>query len=315
MSTTVTTEVEQAPALPAETVPTRRRVARSAPMLTFLARRILSSLLVLLGATFIVFMLFSYSVDPLEDLRFSTAPNAAQLIAERTALLNLDVPPVGRYFLWLGNVLTGDLGTSWQTGQPVSSMLASAIPSTVSLVLGALVLAIGLGVLIGMVAALRQYTRFDYAVTFVSFVLFSLPSFWVAVLLKLWGAIGFNDFLADPSIPWHMVALVSLAGGAVLSAVVGGARRTRWVSFGAATVANAVVLLFVSQTDWLVDPRLGFVGVGLLGAGAAFAVVALTAGLSNRRALYSALTAASSTHLRSPVFPSTGSSNRSGHSQ
>ncbi|ACZ29989.1 binding-protein-dependent transport systems inner membrane component [Xylanimonas cellulosilytica DSM 15894] len=260
-------------------------------MLTFLARRILSSLLVLLGATFIVFMLFSYAVDPLEDLRFSPAPNAAQLIAERTALLNLDVPPVIRYFMWLGNVLTGDLGSSWQTGQSVTSMLGSAIPSTVTLVAGSIVLAIGLGILIGMVAALRQYTRFDYAVTFVSFVLFSLPSFWVAVLLKLWGAIGFNDFLADPSIAWYMIAIISVIGGALLSAIIGGARRTRWVSFAAATVATAAMLLFVSETDWLLDPSLGVVGIALLGGGLAFAVVALTAGLGNKRALYSALTA------------------------
>jgi peptide/nickel transport system permease protein len=258
-------------------------------MLTFLARRMLSSLLVLLGATFIVFMLFSYSVDPLEDLRFSTAPNAAQLIAERTAMLNLDVPPVLRYFMWLGDVITGDLGSSWRTGQSVSSMLGAALPSTVSLVAGSIVLAIGLGVLVGMVAALRQYTRFDYAVTFLSFVLFSLPSFWVAVLLKLWGAIGFNDFLRDPTISWYMVALIAVIGGGLLSAIVGGARRTRWVSFAVATVATAGVLVFVSETDWLLDPSLGIAGIAVLGAGVAFAVVALTAGLGNKRALYSSL--------------------------
>ncbi|MCL1868846.1 MAG: ABC transporter permease subunit [Promicromonosporaceae bacterium] len=293
MATTVLTEIEDAPAAPDETVPTRRsRAARSAPMLTFLARRILSSLFVLLGATFIVFMLFSYSVDPLEDLRFSTAPNVQQLIAERVAALNLDVPPVVRYFQWLGNVVTGDLGTSWRTGQSVSSILGAAIPNTVTLVSGALVLAIGLGVLVGIVAALRQYTRFDYAVTFLSFVLFSLPSFWVAVLLKLWGAIGFNDFLRDPTIAWYWIVGLSVLSGGLWSAIIGGVRRTRWVSFAAATVATGAILAFVSETDWIVQPSLGYVGIAVLGAGVAFAVVALTAGLSNRRALYASLTAA-----------------------
>ncbi|QAY64660.1 ABC transporter permease [Xylanimonas allomyrinae] len=261
-------------------------------MMTFIARRVLSSLLVLLGATFIVFMLFSYSADPLEDLRFSNAPNVQQLIDERVALLNLDVPPVIRYFMWLGSVLRGDLGTSWQTGQSVASMLGSAIPSTVSLVLAALVLAIGLGVLVGIVAALRQYTRFDYAVTFLSFVLFSLPSFWVAVLLKLWGAIGFNDFLRDPTIAWYMILLLSAISGVLWSAIIGGARRTRWVSFAASLVATAGILAFISETDWILDPSLGHVGIAVLGAGIAFAVVALTAGLANRRALYAALTTA-----------------------
>jgi peptide/nickel transport system permease protein len=121
-------------------------------------------------------------------------------------------------------------------------------------------------------------------------VLFSLPSFWVAVLLKLWGAIGFNDFLRDPTISWYMIALISVVAGAVLSAIVGGARRTRWVSFAAATVATAGMLVFVSETDWLRDPRLGLPGIAVLGVGVAFAVVALTAGLGNKRALYSSLT-------------------------
>jgi peptide/nickel transport system permease protein len=292
MATTGTTEVESAPVAPAASVPTRRsRIARSAPMLTFLARRLVSSLFVLLGATFIVFMLFSYSVDPLEDLLFSTAPNAGQLIDERIALLNLDTPPLIRYFMWLGNVLTGDLGVSWRTGQPVTAMIGTALPSTLTLVFGAIVLAIGLGVLVGMVAALRQYTRFDYAVTFFSFVLFSLPSFWVAVLLKVWGAIGFNDFLRDPTIAWHMIVVLAVIGGALLSAVIGGTRRTRWISFAGATAGNAALLTFISATDWILDPSLGHLGIAVLGVAVAFGVVALTAGLANKRALYAALTA------------------------
>ncbi|GAB2456839.1 ABC transporter permease [Xylanimonas ulmi] len=291
MATPETTDVEDADTAPRPAV-TKRPFARSAPMLTFIARRVLSSLLVLLGATFIVFMLFSYSVDPLEDLRFSNAPNVQQLMDERIALLNLDVPPVIRYFMWLGGVLRGDLGASWQTGQTVSSMLGSAIPSTVSLVAASLILAIGLGILVGIIAALRQYTRFDYAVTFLSFVLFSLPSFWVAVLLKLWGAIGFNDFLRDPTIAWYTIALVSLLSGGLWSAIIGGVRRARWVTFASGTVATAIALAFISETDWILDPSLGYFGVAVLGAGVAFGVVALTAGLANKRALYAALTAA-----------------------
>jgi peptide/nickel transport system permease protein len=76
------------------------------------------------------------------------------------------------------------------------------------------------------------------------------------------------------------------------SSIIGGTTRTRWVSFGAAVVATAGALLFISNTGWLLDPSLGLVGVLALGVGIAFGVVALTAGLQNRRALYAALTTA-----------------------
>lgn len=291
MATSVTTRASGAPTAPDAPVTVRRSWFRSAaPTLTFLGRRLLSSAIVLLGATFIVYMLLSYSLDPLEDLRASTAPNKEALIQARIMALDLNTPPVIRYFKWLGSAVTGDLGASWVTGQSVVSMLQTAIPSTVQLVAGATLLAIGLGVLVGIVSALRQYTRFDYGVTFASFVLYSLPSFWVAVLLKLWGAIGFNDFLANPHVPPVWIAILSLISGVLWSSIIGGSRRTRWISFGAAVLASALSLVFISTTDWLLNPSLGIVGVTALGVGVAFGVVALTAGLSNRRALYAALT-------------------------
>ena len=64
-------------------------------------------------------------------------------------------------------------------------------------------LAIVIGVSLGIVTALRQYSGLDYGVTFMAFLFFSLPVFWVAVLLKEFGAIGFNNFLRDPHIPFH----------------------------------------------------------------------------------------------------------------
>lgn len=291
MATSVTTRASGARSAPDAPVTARRSWFRNAaPTLTFLGRRLVSSAIVLLGATFIVYMLLAYSLDPLEDLRTSTAPNKEALIAARTLALDLDTPPVIRYFKWLGALFTGDLGSSWVSGQPVTALLGSAIPSTVQLVAASTLLAIGLGVLVGIVSALRQYTRFDYSVTFLSFVLYSLPSFWVAVLLKLWGAIGFNDFLADPTVPPLWIALLSVISGVLWSSIIGGSTRTRWVSFGAALVATAGALLFISNSDWLLNPSLGLVGVLALGVGIAFGVVALSAGLDNRRALYASLT-------------------------
>ncbi|KGM13892.1 ABC transporter permease [Cellulomonas bogoriensis] len=264
-------------------------------MLAFLGRRLLSSAVVLLGATFIVYMLLSIALDPLEELYASSAPNREQLIESRIDQLNLDTPAAIRYLMWLqgaAGCLIGqcDLGTSWVTGQSVTAMLGSAFPATATLVSVAIVVAIALGVTVGIASALRQYTGFDYGVTFMSFVLYSLPSFWVAVLLKLWGAIGFNDFLADPVISPQAVAGISLIGGLVWQAIVGGAARRRAVTFLVAAGATAAMLTFISATGWLLDPSLGPVAIGVVGVAIAFGVTALSAGLRNRRALHSALT-------------------------
>lgn len=275
--------------------PRRRRLGDRAPMLTFIGRRLLSSGVVLLGATFIVYMLLAYALDPLEDLYASTAPNKEQLIEARIRALDLDTPPAIRYLKWLVGVLgylvgRGTLGTSWITGQDVTHMLAVAIPSTVQLIAMSTVLAIVLGIAVGIASALRQYTGFDYSVTFLSFVLYSLPSFWVAVLLKLWGAIGFNDFLADPTLQWWTVAGIGLVGGLVFQVLVGGDLRRRVSTFLLATLATAAVLWGATATGWLLDPRLGQIGIAVLGGGAAVGLTALTTGLRDRRALYTSLT-------------------------
>lgn len=279
----------------------RARLRSSGPMLAFIGRRVLSSAIVLLGATFIVYMLLAIALDPLEDLYASSAPNKEQLIQQRIDALNLDTPAPLRYLSWLGGAaqcipaVVGigacDLGASWVTNQPVTAMLSTAIPSTLTLITMSTFTAIALGITVGIASALRQYTGFDYGVTFMSFVLYSLPSFWVAVLLKLWGAIGFNDFLADPRISPPAIAGIALLGGVIWQAIVGGAARRRAIVFAVAAVATAAMLFFISASGWLLDPSLGIVVITVLGVAIAFGVTAVAAGLRNRKALYSALTA------------------------
>jgi peptide/nickel transport system permease protein len=146
-------------------------------------------------------------------------------------------------------------------------------------------------VTVGIVSALRQYTSFDYLIIFLSFLLYSLPSFWVAVLLKQWGAIGFNDFLRDPVISWVVLAVIAVLTGVVWMLAVGGSARRRLQTLAAAALATFAMFAFLQLTDWWLNPQLGPILLALLGAGAALAIVAVIAGLQNRRALYAALTA------------------------
>jgi len=261
----------------------------AAPTLAFLARRILSSVLVLLGATFIVYVLLRLALNPFADLEGSTDPNLPFLWEQRFQTLGINnreewnsfPHAVMGYFGWLWQLVSGGgLGTGWSRfiGQSVSGLLAARIPVTLRLVLIANLVQILLGVLVGIVAALRQYTRFDYGVTFMSFVLFSLPSFWVAVLLKTWGAIGFNDFLADPRFSWPVMVIVPLAFGGILSAVIGGSRRNRWISFVIAALATLAAMFAIANTNWIHNPALGIPGIVIIGLGIVFALVGATIG-------------------------------------
>ena len=266
-------------------------------MLNFVIRRFLSSVAVLLVATFLIYVLANFAMDPLEDLRTSTAPNKAALIAQRTADLQLDVPSPLRYLDWLqgvGGCLIGqcDLGEAWRTGQAVSTVLASALIVTLKLVTVAVLLAMILGVSVGVVSALRQYSGFDYGIIFLSFLLYSLPTFWVAVLLKQWVAIGFNDFLADPTLsPWVILGAAAVVG-VIVTAAIGGDLRRRLTTFGLAGGATAAVLTYVSATHWFSDPGFGPVVIAVTGVGIAYGVTLVSTGLRNKRALYSAITTA-----------------------
>ncbi|MHB1171346.1 MAG: ABC transporter permease [Lacisediminihabitans sp.] len=265
-------------------------------MVTFLSRRVLASLVVLLAASYLVYILACNSGDPLADLRTSTLRNKDTLIENRIRLLNLDVPPPLRYFIWFGGVLKLfigqlDLGKALN-GQAVTHLLGAAMGSTLQLVTTATVLAIFIGIAVGITTALRQYTAYDYTVTFMSFLFFSLPIFWLAVMLKQYLAIGFNDFLQDPVIsPVSIIVLAGLAG-VVWLGILGGNWRKRLITFVVAAAATAVALAFFSVTKWFSSPSLGPVVVLILSIGIALLVTLLSTGLENKKALYTSLTVA-----------------------
>ncbi|RAE85861.1 ABC transporter permease, partial [Burkholderia multivorans] len=96
----------------------------------------------------------------------------------------------------------------------VTFLLQGAIINTIKLITASTIVAIILGIAVGMISAIRQYSGFDYFITFVSFLLYSLPVFWVAVLLKQYGAIEINNFINDPTLDsWWPIIIFCLAMG------------------------------------------------------------------------------------------------------
>ncbi len=267
-------------------------------MAVFIVRRLIVSFFVLLAATFLMYVLTANAGNPLEDLFALPAATREARIEARVDRLDLNVPVPQRYLMWLAGVgscvvpfAACDLGLN-RDGQEVSELLSQALASTMQLVVTASVLAIIFGITVGIVSALRQYSGFDYTITFTSFLFFSLPIFWVAVLLKQYGAIRLNDWLAEPTISWPVLIALSVLSGLFWMAVVGGdRRRRRLVTFGVAAVATAGVLAYLSAVQWFRFPALGVGLVLVVGVGAALAATALTSGLGRRRVLYAALAA------------------------
>jgi len=265
-------------------------------MLNYILRRIGVSIVILFGSSFMVYNLAAYASDPLAELRLSNDDGAKQQIIALTRDLQLDVPPPVRYFLWLKGVLglfVGKLNLGMtREASSVQEELAYAIPVTLRLVLVATITAVLIGLALGIISALRQYSRFDYGMTFLAFLLYSLPIFWVAVLLKEFMAIQFNNFLSEPDIPFKWMLIFSTFTGVFWSSLFGGERKRFWRVFAGAFATNFSILWAIDFTNWYLSPGLGPILIGLLSVGIAFGVTAVSTGLGNVAAKKAALTIA-----------------------
>ena len=264
-------------------------------MLAYIGRRLSLAVLILFGSTFLTYNLAAASGDPLAGLRESTDPKKDVLIRELTRTLNLDVPPPARYFLWLKGALgifigKPDFGKTAILRLPVIDQIAAAIPMTIRLVTIATLLAIVLGITFGILSAIRQYSRLDYSLTFLSFLLFSLPIFWVAVLLKQYMAIEFNNFLARSTIDIVSNVVASAIISVIVTGFVSGTRKRVIITWSVSFVVLVAIFALASATLWFKTPSIGIFGVGILGACVSVGMANVFAGLSNKKALYAGLT-------------------------
>ncbi|MDF3280605.1 ABC transporter permease [Gordonia sp. N1V] len=281
-------------------VPTRLNPATllNNPAFFYILRRLITGFFVLLGATFLMYMLVVWSGDPRQNFESYPPDIRASKIRAVTEALHLNDNVISRYFNWLGGAgkcfvpgMDCNLGKTIDNTE-VTAVLGNAITTTLRLVLLSLALAVVLGVIVGILSALRQYSVLDYSVTFTSFLFYSLPIFWVAVLLKEFGAIKFNNWLADPTIPIWVSVVLGLLFGLVLAAVLGGSPRRRWIVLGAALVVTVAVLQYFSAVEWFHRPALGPGLILVLAIAIAVIATILVAGLKARPVLSSAVLAA-----------------------
>jgi peptide/nickel transport system permease protein len=182
-------------------------------MLIYIARRILYSIPVLFASTFLCFLFISYPSNPLGQIHL--IPRVSQqTIANLTHQYQLDEPIPLRYFYWLDSVFTDKFGKSLITLQPVWPDITRTLGHTMQVVLVSQLLALFLGVIVGIYSAIRQYSAFDYSFTTFSFLGLAMPVFWLALLLQ----VAFTDIYTR----WHVrifytSGLNSTAGGSAWS--------------------------------------------------------------------------------------------------
>lgn len=267
----------------------------STAMALFILRRVLSGVIVVSIAAALVYWLMSRAGDPLAFTQEIQDPIArGQARARITEALNLDQPLPQRFANWFANAVRGDFGASARSEAfTVTDELRQRIPVTLKLVSASAVLSVVIGVAAGVVSAIRQYSGFDYLVSFFTFLFFSLPVFWVAVILKQYGGINFNDWIRDSAqISLQAFVIIAATLFLVVYTSTGGTHR-RKLAFAAATAAVAVLLLlYVHLTTWVRNPGFGPFGVAVLALLIACGVTAIVTGWRNVTARNTAFTTA-----------------------
>ena len=153
-------------------------------MLTYIARRVLYSIPVLIVSTFLSFLFVSLAGNPTAALRANPRFSINTLHnIEKQNHLDKSIPQ--RYLYWLQDVFTHKLGHSLTTFQPIWPDITRTLGHTAQFIVIAELLAIILGVAVGIYSAIRQYSVFDYSFTTVSFLGFAMPTFWLALLLQI----------------------------------------------------------------------------------------------------------------------------------
>jgi len=197
-------------------------------MLNYMAKRILMLVPVLIGVTFIVFsLMYVTPSDPAQMMLGSNATPAAY--AQMRADMGLDQPFIVQYFHFLfgykhpvfgyRGLVFGDLGRSYVTNRNVFELILSSFPNTVYLAMGALTIALVLGVPIGILSATKPYSFVDMVFTVFALLGASMPVFWIAMVLiytfanklRIFPAMANPGDLASLVLPTITLAMYSLA--------------------------------------------------------------------------------------------------------
>lgn len=178
-------------------------------MFAYIVRRLLAAVPILLISSFIAFWVASVSADPVR-LRYEgrNPPAPAATIANDRQWMRFDQGFFEQYWIWLKDLVTkGYFGPSINRNRDIGTELIDKSIITFRLVALAMLIALVLAVITGVLSATRQYSKLDHSFTFLGFLFLAMPSFWIAVLLKH-GAIKVNDAI-EPSTGTRPIPTIS----------------------------------------------------------------------------------------------------------
>lgn len=181
-------------------------------MIAYLGRRLLQSLLILLGVSIITFaLLYLLPADPVRQIAGRSAtPETVENIRRQ---LGLDQPFLVQYWRYLGGLVQGDLGRSYLQRSEVATLIMSRLPASLLLMAGAIACELAIGLSMGLLAAVRRGTTTDNALMVASFVGVSAPQFVVGLLLLYVFAVRLSWFPIGGYGTWSHLVLPSITMG------------------------------------------------------------------------------------------------------
>jgi peptide/nickel transport system permease protein len=212
-------------------------------MLAYILRRLAYSVLVLLTSTVLVFVLVAESGNPLAVLLVNPRISRST-IAARERLLHLNLPLWDRYWIWLSHAVRGQFGLSI-TNQPVGPELWSHFAITLRMVLIATACSIVIGIAVGVYAARHGGRLGDHVAMTTNFILLSIPTFVIGLLLKEFVAIPLNQ---------HLNRTIFYTSGEQ-SPTLSGSFLQRVPDYAAHTALPVVTLVLVTYTAWSIYQR------------------------------------------------------------
>jgi peptide/nickel transport system permease protein len=190
----------------------------------YLTRRLLLTLPVLLGVATLVFSLIHLVPgDPAQAMLGEGA--SAKDVIELRARLGLDRPLLHQYTSFLAGAVRGDLGSSFRTGQPVTTAILERVPATVELALASMAVAIAVALPLGIVAAVRHGTFADHASMTLALAGISIPNFWLGPMLAIVFSVQLGWLPVSGRGGVESLVLPAISLGAALAAIL--ARMTR----------------------------------------------------------------------------------------
>jgi peptide/nickel transport system permease protein len=175
-------------------------------MLTYVVRRVLYSIPVLLVASFLLFAFVRATFDPTDRLRQS---RDAQAVARARHELGLDKPVVVQYKDWLSGFVRGDWGESSRTRESVFPVIRRALWNTIQLIFWGILLSAVVAIAVGVYSAVRQYSTFDYLFTGLAFLGLAMPPFWFGLIAIQFLAVYPRDWFDLSQLPLFFVGLHS----------------------------------------------------------------------------------------------------------